>query len=401
MSAHRAATRAQRQRPRATPHGQRGIALLVAILLVALGTIIAAAVAYDNAMTARRGASTYAFDESVLIAQGAEALAAYGLRQIRQSDPNHIYPGQGWDKPLGPIEVVPGVMLEATLEDMQGRFNLNNLVKKDGTPDLTQVNAFVQLLMLVGVEPKWAGYLIDWIDVDIVPQNPDGAEDSVYMGQTPPYRTPNRYITSTTELLALPGFGRDRWLKIAPYVAALPYGTTINVCSAPGPVLDAFLGPGHTEFSANPEQLAQTRANTTGCFPTLANYQAAFPPKVWAGTAGSVTSTTGIGTSNGIGASTGGPVATSGGGLSQKFSETSSYFRLASFITIGSAEFNLYSLLYMDAGAPAGVGSASTGTGLGASNSLGSNGSGGNGSGGNASGGGGTVRPIQRSFTPD
>ena len=33
------------------------LALLVAILLVALGTIIAAAVAYDNAMTARRGRS--------------------------------------------------------------------------------------------------------------------------------------------------------------------------------------------------------------------------------------------------------------------------------------------------------------------------------------------------------
>jgi general secretion pathway protein K len=399
MSGVRATTRAQRQRPCPMPRAQRGIALLVAILLVALGTIIAAAVAYDNAMTARRGASTYAFDESVLIAEGAEALAAYGLRQIRQSDPNHIYPGQGWDKPLGPIEVVPGVMLEATLEDMQGRFNLNNLVRKDGTPDLTEVNAFVQLLAFVGLEPKWAGYLIDWIDVDIVPQNPDGAEDSVYMGQTPPYRTPNRYITSTTELLALPGFGRDRYLKLAPYVAALPYGTTINVCSAPGPVLDAFLGAGHTEFGANPEQLAQTRANTTGCFPTLANYQAAFDPKVWSGTAGAAASTI-----TGIGASTGSPVGTSGtsSGLSQKFSETSSYFRLASFITIGSAEFNLYSLLYMDAGAPSGGSGTSAGSGLGASNSLGGNGSGGNGSGGNASGGGsGTVRPIQRSFTPD
>jgi general secretion pathway protein K len=360
-----AATRARRQRPRPMRRGQRGIALLVAILLVALGTIIAAAVAYDNAMTARRGASTYAFDESVLIAQGAEALAAYGLRQVRASDPTHIYPGQGWDKPLGPIEVVPGVMLEASLEDMQGRFNLNNLVKKDGTPDLTQVNAFVQLLALVGLEPKWAGYLIDWIDVDIVPQNPDGAEDSVYMGQTPPYRTPNRYITSITELLALPGFGRDRYLKIAPYVAALPYGTLINVCTAPPPVLDAFLGAGHTEFSANPEELTQTRSNTTGCFPTLANYQAAFDPKAWTA------------------------------GASKLFSETSSYFRLSSFITIGSAEFNLYSLLYMDASAlPAGSAARSI---AGGGNGLGRNTAGGNG--GNA--GGGAVRPILRSFTPD
>jgi general secretion pathway protein K len=342
------ATRAQRQRPRHARQAQRGVALLVAIILVALGTIIAAAVAYENAMTARRGTATYAFDQSLLIQQGAEALAAYGLRQIYQSDRTHIYPGQGWDKPVGPIEVVPGVMLEATLEDMQARFNLNNLVRSDGTPDPVQVAAFVQLLQMLGLEPKWAGYLIDWIDVDIVPQNPDGAEDSVYMGQTPPYRTPNRYITSTTELLALPGFGRDRYLRLAPYVAALPYRTKINVCTASGVVLDAFLGEGHTEFSANPDQLTENRTNTTGCFPTINNYAAAFNQK---GTSG-----------------------TSGTGVSSLFGTNSNYFRLSSFITIGSTEFNLYSLLYLDTGG--------TGTGTG-------------------TGGSGMVRPIQRSFTPD
>jgi general secretion pathway protein K len=328
--------RAERRRLRPPLHAQRGIALLVAILLVALGTIIAAAVAYENAMTARRGTATYAFDQSLLIAQGAEALAAYGLRQIYQSDPKYTYPGQGWDKPVGPIEVVPGVMLEASLEDLQGRFNLNNLVGTDGTPDTVQVAAFTQLLQMLGLEPKWVGYLIDWIDVDIVPQTPDGAEDSVYMGQTPPYRTANRYITSASELLALPGFGRDRYVKLAPYVTALPQGTPINVCTALGPVLDAFLGAGHSEFGTDPQQLATSRTNTSGCFPTLANYQAAFDPKVWSA------------------------------GASKKFSERSSYFRLTSFITIGSAEFNLYSLLYLDTGATSGA-----------------------------------VRPIQRSFTPD
>jgi general secretion pathway protein K len=329
--------------PRPYPLGQqqRGVALLVAILLVALGTIIAAAVAYENAMTARRGTATYAFDQALLIAQGAEAFAAYGLRMMYQHDPSHTYPGQGWEQRLGPLEVVPGVMLEASLEDLQGRFNLNNLVTTEGIPDTLQVNAFVQLLAGLGLEPKWAGYLIDWIDVDIVPQNPDGAEDSVYMGQTPPYRAPNRYITSTTELLALPGFGRERYLKLAPYVAALPHGTAINVCTAPGAVLDAFLGAGHSEFGPT---VTQSRSNTSGCFPSLANYGLAFDQKVW----------------NAQGAA----------GAKSKFTESSSYFRLTSLITIGSAEFDLYSLLYQDRAGGAGAGS-------------------------------GAVRPIQRSFTPD
>ena len=50
------------------PARQRGIAMLVAILLVALGTIIAAAVAYDSAMTARRGAATLSFDDAAVSA---------------------------------------------------------------------------------------------------------------------------------------------------------------------------------------------------------------------------------------------------------------------------------------------------------------------------------------------
>jgi general secretion pathway protein K len=331
------------------PGAQRGLALLVAILIVALGTMIAAAVAYENAMTARRGVATYAFDQSILVAQGAEALAAYGLRQIVQSDPKQIYPGQGWDKPLGPLEVVPGVMLEASLEDLQGRFNLNNLVKNDGTPDPVMTAAFTQLLALLGLEEKWTGYIVDWIDMDGIPSIPEGAEDSVYMGQTVPYRTPNRYITSASELLALPGFGRDRYLKLAPYVTALPYNTTINVCTASGPVLDAFLGAGHSEFSSDPESLGKNRQNTTGCFPTLANYQSAFDPKVWAGT-GTPQSAPGQTVNPAQPRQGGGPIGGQTGtqGVQSKFGQTSSYFRLTSVVSIGSTEFNLYSLLYQD-----------------------------------------------------
>jgi general secretion pathway protein K len=304
--------------PRAA-HRQRGIALLVAILLVAFGTILAAAVAYENAMTFRRGVATYAFDQALLVQQGAEALAAYGLRMAQRADPQHTYASEGWSQPVGPIEVVPGVMLTAQLEDLQGRFNLNNLVNEDGTPDTVQVAAFQQLLATLGLEPKWAGYVVDWIDRDIVPSIPDGAEDSVYMGQVPPYRTPNRYITSASELLALPAFGRDRYLALAPYVVALPWGTKLNICTAKGPVLDAFLG--HGEFGGDAEGLAKNRAAATGCFPQLSDYQAA--------------ATNGVNSANWQ-------------QVSKKVQMTSSYFRLTSLIAIGSTEFNLYSLLLQD-----------------------------------------------------
>src|SRR5580692_2140859 len=256
------------------PARQGGIALLVAILLVALGTIIAASIAYENAMTARRGAATFALDESVLIGEAAEALAAYGLREVWRSDKLHTYIGQGWDKPVGPVEVVPDVMLTASLEDLSGRFNLNSLVNADQTVNQTAFAAFQQLLSYLDIEPKWAGYIVDWIDPDIVPQNPDGAEDSVYMGQSPPYRTPNMYITSASEILALPGFGHDRYAKLAQYIVALPIDAKINICTASGLVLDAFT-PGRREYSLDPDGLQKNRESAGACFPSLQEYQQA------------------------------------------------------------------------------------------------------------------------------
>jgi general secretion pathway protein K len=313
------------------PARQRGIAMLVAILLVALGTIIAAAVAYESAMTARRGTATFSFDEAVLVSQGAEALAGYGLRLMMQSSKTSSSGAAGpditlsggisgqWAQPVGPLEVVPGVTLEATLEDMQGRFNLNWLVSSSqganlGKPDPIMVEAFRQLLQLAQVDPKWADMVVDWIDRDNNPQT-QGAEDSAYLGQNPPYLAANQYITSTSELLALPGFGRDNYLKLEPYISALPPNTNLNVCTAPHLVLDAF-NKGTVNFQ-DPEALAKNRANAPGCFPSKTDLANTFDPQTL-------------------------------GQIQGRLQQTSQYFRLQSLVTIGTAEFNLYSLLYMD-----------------------------------------------------
>jgi general secretion pathway protein K len=353
-----------RRHPCGLPRAQRGVALLVAVLLVALGTIIAAAVAYENAMTARRGTATYAFDQAVLIGQGAEALAAYAIRDLLQRDAKHtVYTGQGWDKPYGPLEVVPGVMLTAYVQDLQGRFNLNWLVDTNGTANATQVAAFQELLEKEGLEPKWAGLLVDWIDMDTTPSIPDGAEDSTYLGQTPPYLTANRYITSTTELMALPGFGRDRYLKIAPFITALPHGARLNICTAPGDVLDAYIGPGHVEFGGpDADTLARNRANAGSCFPATQDYQKSFTGTTWQGAAAPAGAG---GAGSGIAQPPGTPPAAGPRmvGVSSLVGMNSNYFRLNSVVTIGSTEFNLYSLLYVDTTY--------------------------------------SVRPVQRSFTPD
>src|SRR5207244_6057961 len=103
--------------------------------------------------------------------------------------------------------VTPASGLAGLPPSSQGA-NPGNGTGAPGQPDPATVDAFRKLLELSQVDPKWVDMVVDWIDRDNQPQT-QGAEDSAYLGQNPPYLAANQYITSTTELLALPGFGRE------------------------------------------------------------------------------------------------------------------------------------------------------------------------------------------------
>ncbi|HTP38244.1 MAG TPA: type II secretion system minor pseudopilin GspK [Steroidobacteraceae bacterium] len=292
----------------------RGIALLTAVILVALAAALATAIGFKSAMTARRAIGVFTVAQGLQFGAGAEAMAAYMLKQDVSNTQDTL--ADDWAMPYGPTELDAGVTLEANLEDQQSKFNLNNLYNpKDGSIDATSLEEFERLLTLLGLETKWATLLADWIDADGNPSYPDGAEDTVYLALSPAYRTPNMPITSVSELLALPGFGRDRYDKLAPYVAALPPGTAINVCTAYGVVLDA-LTAGRQEFSLDEKKLKDERA--MGCFPTADQFKATLSETQLAGF------------------------------QNTRIAEKTQYFRLRSWITIGTTEFTLYSLLHRD-----------------------------------------------------
>ena len=214
-------------------------------------------------------------------------------------------------------------VLQGAIEDMQGRFNLNNLAHvvpgQNGQiiQDPLPLQQFQRLLVAVGLETKWAGIARDWIDADDQPGEPDGAEDSVYTSQTPPYRTGNWPMMSPSELMNMPGFGADRYRKIAPYVTALPTATAkINICTAPAPVLRELCRQPGQRLHAS-ELLANERKS--GCFPDKQTFANVLGPKRRPGRR--------IGTRT-----------------------RASYFRLTTRVTLGTTEFTLYSLLYRTAG---------------------------------------------------
>ncbi len=251
----------------------RGVALIMALVVVALATVFATRIGADGALGQRRGISLLTQDQAFQLALGAEAWAIEILRDDANSTKVDAL-NELWAQPLPPIPVEDGT-IAGRIEDMQGRFNINNIVNADGTKNQLMFDQFTRLLVAVGLEPEWASKVLDWIDPDSTVDGINGAEDSVYLSQAPPYRAANRLITSTSELLALPGFGIERYRRLQPYVAALPNGTLLNICTASGVVLDT-LAPGLNIFSANPKQLAANRAN--GCFPQRSDIDPAMAP---------------------------------------------------------------------------------------------------------------------------
>jgi general secretion pathway protein K len=253
-------------------HKQRGVALITAVLMVALATLLAVKVSFDAYLDFRRASSLYGLEQGFEVALGAEAWAADILASDLNSNKTKTHLAQKWATPLPAVPIDNGE-LSGRLEDLQGRFNLNNLRTPDNKASDADrkkyqgdVEQFKRLLELLQLEPKWADQLIDWIDADTVETFPDGGEDAFYSTLTPAYVPPNMPITRVSELLALKDFGQDRFLKIEPYVTALPPGTKINVCTASGPVLDSFAySTKATQYSLSLKSLAEQRA--TGCWP--------------------------------------------------------------------------------------------------------------------------------------
>jgi len=302
-----------------TRHRQRGVALLVAIVIFAIATMVAAAVTYNKAMAARRAAATFTLEQALQAGMAAEALASIALENDGGTAKTETI--QDWAQEQPPFEIEgTGMWIQGKIEDLSGRFNLNSVVSWDArnntfVQDKHQYEIFQQLLRDLDIDVSYADLLVDWIDPDIAPLS-SGGEDTLYLSQTPPYRPPNTFITHTSELLALPGFGRENYLKIAPYVTALPLSAKVNPCTASGLVLDVTLHDPQNQNQYRGTDLAQMREK--GCWPEA---------NVYTGVISDPQNKSQV---------------------DQRLDQKSRWFRLRTNIRIGTAEFVLYSVLFCE-----------------------------------------------------
>ena len=199
-------------------HPQRGVALLAAVLVVALATVLIAAMLDRSETTQARTRNSLRAEQGWQLMQGLEGWAATALQRDREQDGidsnNDV-----WAQDLPPIEL-PGVRILGRMRDLNGCFNLNNLVA-GGTLQPKWVERFRTLLSAMRLDETIADQAIDWIDADVQPEN-RGAEDMRTLSQQPPYRTANRPFTHVSELRLLPGVTDEVYRILAPQVCAVP-----------------------------------------------------------------------------------------------------------------------------------------------------------------------------------
>lgn len=235
---------------------QAGVALLTALLIVALVSIIGASMITRMNVSAHRSGNLWQDEQAWWYVIGIENWIAQILELDGKNSKIDAL-NEAWAQPVNYLPIEVGA-IQGQLFDLQGRFNLNNLA--DGKK--SDMQRFQRLIMIAADTDALTAQTIaestrDWIDADINPTLPYGAEDDFYLGLNPAYRAGNQAMASPSELRMVRGVTSEIYTALAPYITALPSTTPININTAGAAVL-ASLAEGITPATA--QGLVEKRA---------------------------------------------------------------------------------------------------------------------------------------------
>ncbi len=239
---------------------ERGVALLLAILVVAVLTVIVLPFLYDGRVERAVAANLYTGLQASHLARSGVVFAEALLRDDTQT--SNAYDGldETWAKFNNVPIAAGGGTVAIVVEDETGKLNVNRLVGDNGEPDAQWRSFLDRLLVMRGQDPALVEPLIDWIDPDDRPTGFGGAEASYYLGLTPPYRPANRRLMTIAELRLVKGWEPKVVEAMAPFLTVYG-GGQVNFNTAPREVLIA-LGLDERQADAVIEQ----RAKPNGAF---------------------------------------------------------------------------------------------------------------------------------------
>lgn len=223
----------------------QGMALVTVLFILTIMTVTVSWLSEEVLLALRRTENIRDSEQSWQMLMGSESWAVSVLaRDSRESETDH--PAEAWNNLGQGVQIEHGT-LTTVIEDMQGRFNLNNMIEEstvdyqptgDKPDPRIWTQAFRRLLISLELNPDLSNAVLDWLDPDQNVRGASGAEDADYLSVEPPYRAANRQFSDVSELLRVKGFDVKAVEALAPYLVALPVsGVSININTAPAGVL--------------------------------------------------------------------------------------------------------------------------------------------------------------------
>ena len=226
--------------------GNRGMALLLVLVVVALMTAMLTDLAFSTMVDMRL---TETFRDSTR----AYYLAKGGVnagRMILQAD-NNRYDSleEPWSQ--GVINYpAGGGNVTVLIEDQDGKLDINRIVK-GSNPQAVQVDRFYRLLLAKELEgiadpAELTAALVDWLDKDDTPYTEirtdgqslpvSGAENLYYQGRAKAYQCKNGPLETLQELSLIKGFTPEVIKQISPHLT-VNGNLSVNINTASAEVL--------------------------------------------------------------------------------------------------------------------------------------------------------------------
>jgi|TARA_B110000967_G_scaffold10938_1_gene10723 general secretion pathway protein K len=208
---------------------EQGVAVIMVMLVLAIVAVTTAALVKRHQFNQAMATQVIHLGQAKAHIQGAELWAYQLLKQDKQ-DNNVDHMAEAWAQITPPLPVAQG-FLHGQIEDLQGKFNLNSLVAENNIHQPSMA-LFERLLKQHNLDPQLAWHLVDWIDPNVETHQQGTLEDAYYLALPVPYRSANQALLDVSELGLVRGFNAATVAILKPYVAALPYGSEININSA-------------------------------------------------------------------------------------------------------------------------------------------------------------------------
>lgn len=222
-----------RQGARMQKTGERGIALVMVLALLALVAVWAVQSADEDWVSLRRAENMQLAAKTWLGVESGEALA---LRTLMADDPAYDSLDEEWAMQTPAFPVDDGA-IAGRIEDANRFFNLNDLLDTNGKAQPDVVMAVRRLFARLAIDSRLVDALVDWMDTDQQPYGSGGAEQSAYLNR--PYDIKNAPLDSLNEVLLVQGFDLEVLDKLRTVAMVRPSRglTPLNINTASADVL--------------------------------------------------------------------------------------------------------------------------------------------------------------------